>query len=987
MTLPDILCALVWAVVAIAMIGRRGSAAGLAAAVVIAWMLPELLPVAVLWHRAVIAHALLAAPRWWPRTWTARMVLVIQYAAAAWIAPWLHPLGAAALSLLLVAGCVVEQRTQASRAGITAAVAAAVAFAAPLIIAPAGASAEMTSWLYAGALAAAAVAWAFDMRARPSAEALDTLIELDVDAVPLASRDDMRRAAQLRAAHRVLREEVDGGVRELTDSRARLADAAMRAGADVRERIEREVQEPLRVLAGRTIATTDGARERERAAREQLGLARQDIDALIRGLAPPGIDRGLAPALADLARASPVAVTVDAETGRLDDRIARAAYFVCAEALANVQKHSGAERASIRARIDEGMLEVAVSDDGHGGADVHTGTGLASMRDRVESSGGVFDVETGDEGTTIRAAFPVAMDAAKVEEASDEPPEPTAHRPAVTLMTLAAFAVAGAVAAWWMLAASPTRTTASLGAALAAVAFAAVAVASSPLGIPGRFRVGTAAAVLSLSATAVVAVSVPGVPWPVRLIAAATLGLASGGILHLALAIAASGRYPRSERFAVPVLATIYGAGAAFAAAWLSVTEPARDRLCRLPCAVWNIPPFESRTASDAFAVALTALAMLAAALTIAVVVRAFRREQAGIRAALVLTALAPVLRGVAGMLPDPHPLVGARADSLLGAVLWVSLVVLAATLLVEAVRGIRRTAVARRVIEDLAHDPSPGSLARSLSKALRDPDLRIDYWLPNAGTWVDGYGAAAPQRPDEPVAIVTRHGAPLARMRGEAVLPSAELEARLGAAARLVLDNERHLAERLAQREELVRSRQRILQASDAARRRTERDLHDGAQQRLLVASAHLRQAIAAEAPDATALDEDLAALLDIIERLRTISRGIYPPVLADAGLVPTLESLARTASIPLAVSAQAIPRLDPPLEHTVYLLVRDAAAFARTGDRIAVALRKRNEHLTVDVTGADGYREGAVDDRLEALGAVRTDLPDGVRWEIPCA
>jgi signal transduction histidine kinase len=134
------------------------------------------------------------------------------------------------------------------------------------------------------------------------------------------------------------------------------------------------------------------------------------LRALSRGIAPPILtDRGLAAALHALAARGliPVELSVDPELGRLPAAVESTAYFVVAEALANVAKHSGATGCAVALRMVDGRLSVAVVDDGQGGAHVAKGHGLAGLTDRVRAAGGTLSVSSPAGGPTeIRAELP-----------------------------------------------------------------------------------------------------------------------------------------------------------------------------------------------------------------------------------------------------------------------------------------------------------------------------------------------------------------------------------------------------------------------------------------------------------------------------------------------------------------------------------------------------------------------------------------------------
>jgi signal transduction histidine kinase len=220
------------------------------------------------------------------------------------------------------------------------------------------------------------------------------------------------------------------------------------------------------------------------------------------------------------------------------------------------------------------------------------------------------------------------------------------------------------------------------------------------------------------------------------------------------------------------------------------------------------------------------------------------------------------------------------------------AVILLAAGLVWAAVRTrVQRRAVAR-ISANLGQAPPPGSLQAALAQAVGDPDLQIAYWLPAAQHYVDATGRPVPApvaAPGRAVTTLVRDGRQIAVVAHTAALP--DLERELGAAVRLALENERLQAEVLAQLEDLRASRVRIVETGDAERRRLERDLHDGAQQRLLALSYDLRLARASAQADGDtqtgslltqATDQAQAALGE----LRELAHGIYPAILTEAGL-----------------------------------------------------------------------------------------------------
>ena len=191
--------------------------------------------------------------------------------------------------------------------------------------------------------------------------------------------------------------------------------------------------------------------------------------------------------------------------------------------------------------------------------------------------------------------------------------------------------------------------------------------------------------------------------------------------------------------------------------------------------------------------------------------------------------------------------------------------------------------------------------------------------------------------------------------------------------------------------------SRARIVELGDEERRRLERNLHDGAQQRLLALSYQLRLAHAdAEAHG----DAELAALLTTsgaesqvaLDELRQLAQGIYPAVLTEAGLEPALTSLAETAPLPIQVDAVPSGRYPDTVETAVYVTVAEAIddAAAREATFVSVDVRERDDRLLV-VARDDGERRSVppiqISDRVGALGGSVEAGATALRAEIPCA
>ncbi len=208
------------------------------------------------------------------------------------------------------------------------------------------------------------------------------------------------------------------------------------------------------------------------------------------------------------------------------------------------------------------------------------------------------------------------------------------------------------------------------------------------------------------------------------------------------------------------------------------------------------------------------------------------------------------------------------------------------------------------------------------------------------------------------------------------------------------------------AQLEEVRASRQRIVEAADAERRRVERNLHDGAQQRmatLALSLAMLRDRIGSGDPSAAAsLDQASAELRQAIAELRELARGIHPAILTEEGLPAAVEALADRSSLPVRVLADFDGRLPEPIEAIAYFVVSESLANVAKyacASAARVELSRRNGTLRVEVIddgigGADASRGSGLrglEDRVSAVrGSFRVQTTPGggtrVLAEIPC-
>jgi signal transduction histidine kinase len=305
---------------------------------------------------------------------------------------------------------------------------------------------------------------------------------------------------------------------------------------------------------------------------------------------------------------------------------------------------------------------------------------------------------------------------------------------------------------------------------------------------------------------------------------------------------------------------------------------------------------------------------------------------------------------------------------------------------------GLLRTRMARSAIADLVVElgetPEPARLRDALANALGDPSLAVAYWSTPAGAFVDAAGRRAILPADgsgRAVTILERDGAPLAAIvHDDALLHDPGLVASVASAMRLAVENERLQAEVEAQLGEVRASRARIVAAGDAERRRVERDLHDGAQQRLVSLALALRLARNRIGDDgdpvvAAGLDQALAEARGALSELRDLARGIHPQILTEAGLGPAVESLAGRAAIDVAVDIDDT-RFPPAVEAAAYFVVSEALAnvakYAQA-THSRVQCHEKEGRLVVEVSddglgGADAAAGGGLRGLADRLAAV---------------
>jgi signal transduction histidine kinase len=270
------------------------------------------------------------------------------------------------------------------------------------------------------------------------------------------------------------------------------------------------------------------------------------------------------------------------------------------------------------------------------------------------------------------------------------------------------------------------------------------------------------------------------------------------------------------------------------------------------------------------------------------------------------------------------------------------------------------------RLVRRLGTNLERGELRAALAEALGDPSVELAYWLPDSRHYVDAVGRPVELPGPETgrsVTQVDREGRRIAAIvHDPTLLEDPERVREAGAAAALALENERLEAELRAKVEEVRASRSRLVEVGWRQRRRLERDLHDGAQQRLVSLALTLRMARERVSPD----NADAAALLDrsreelnlALSELRELARGIHPAVLADRGLSAAVTALAERAPLPVEVRGVPPERLPEHIELTAYFVISEALTNITKyagANRAWVSVTQQNGRLLLEV-GDDG-------------------------------
>jgi signal transduction histidine kinase len=356
--------------------------------------------------------------------------------------------------------------------------------------------------------------------------------------------------------------------------------------------------------------------------------------------------------------------------------------------------------------------------------------------------------------------------------------------------------------------------------------------------------------------------------------------------------------------------------------------------------------------------------------------------------------------------------LIAAYAVTNVEAVLWMAFAALAA-MPFAFLAGLARADVSgsrgvRTLVAELAAAPERADLRDALARALGDPGLELVFWMPELGRYVDAQGAPVELPGDEDarrtVTEIEHHGERVAAIVHDRAQDSETVRA-AGTAAALLLENQRLDAELRARVVELRASRSRLVEAADGERRRIERNLHDGAQSRLVTLAVNLRLArmgVVDGSDTAAILDGSIDELKQSMSELRDLARGIHPAVLSERGLGPALRSLAARTPVPTEVVGTGAGRLPAAVETAAYFVVSEAltnmSKYAQAAhgtvrvDRIdGTLLVEVSDDGVGGATAGNGSGLRGLSDRVGALsGTLEVTSPPGhgtcLRVRLPC-
>jgi signal transduction histidine kinase len=343
---------------------------------------------------------------------------------------------------------------------------------------------------------------------------------------------------------------------------------------------------------------------------------------------------------------------------------------------------------------------------------------------------------------------------------------------------------------------------------------------------------------------------------------------------------------------------------------------------------------------------------------------------------------------------------VGARrgyvANDDVGRLCWAAeaavLLGLAAGTAWEVIRARRQRAALARVVVELGAYGRADALERRLARALGDPAAMLVHARDGQRGWIDATGRIVPVPPDgREMTMIVASGRPVsALVHACGRSPDTELVEDIAATGRLALAHERLQALRHADLAELRASRARIVDRADGERRRLERDLHDGAQQRVVALTLAIRLLRRGLSDADPSLAERLAAAEEEVRlaaaELRELAHGLFPAALAEEGFAAAVEVLAERYPN-LVIDQMADERTTPRVESVAYLVVTEALQRMPAGE-VALRAAMSHGHLLVELRARAplGPVTRELDDRVGAVGG--TVVVDGnlLRAELPC-
>ncbi|MET0818511.1 MAG: histidine kinase, partial [Solirubrobacteraceae bacterium] len=310
--------------------------------------------------------------------------------------------------------------------------------------------------------------------------------------------------------------------------------------------------------------------------------------------------------------------------------------------------------------------------------------------------------------------------------------------------------------------------------------------------------------------------------------------------------------------------------------------------------------------------------------------------------------------------------------------------VALAAGIAWERVRLRRTRAEVARLVLDIGAAPASGELRARLAEALHDPGLALRYRV--GESWLDEEGREVELDAAERALTLVRAGGEdvLAVVHRRGLLDDPQLVGELATTARLAVDHERLQAARHARLDELRASRQRIVAAADRERRALERDLHDGAQQRLVTLALSIR--LARRAGDDGSLARAEEHVRAAVVELRAVAHGLFPTVLVEEGLGAAIDVLSEHNA---RLLARSMPegRFPSAVESAAYFAAHETLRLTERTVSVDACAENGSLRMTIGAEGALGGAITQIQDRVGAAGGTVVAQDGELLLEMPCA